>query len=189
MTTLYSRLKKSKTKRVAGTGTIEAIPTLAAKQLVEKSGREDAVKRKFSKIGTDKQQLDVMISQSNRMIVSASSMFPWDIFTSSINVEESRVTIIHRQFLASQVHSVDIKNISNVFIDIDLFFAAITLVSETFTDNNIQIMKLRKKDAILVRRVIEGLRMFIEKDIDTSKYTVPQLVDKLKLLSKTKTVF
>ncbi len=154
----------------------------------EARGREDAVKRHFRKIGTDQHRLDDMMAQSNRIIISVSSMFPWDIFPSSINVEETRVTVIQRQLFASQVHSVDIKNISNVFIDTDLFFAAITIVSKTFEENNIKIMKLRKKQAILARRIIEGLRMFIEKDIDTSKYTTEELISKLKELSTTKVV-
>ncbi len=171
-------------------GEIEtALQTQTEEELIEKSGREDAVKRHFRKIGTDQNRLDDMMAQSNRIIISASSMFPWDIFPNTINVEETRVTVIHRQLFSSQVHSVDIKNISNVFIDTDLFFAALTIVSATFEENNIKIMKLRKNQAILTRRIIEGLRMFIEKDIDTSKYTTADLINKLKELSTTTTVF
>ena len=159
-----------------------------SEQSIAESGREDAVKRHFRKIGVDKHRLNDMMTQSNRIIISASSMFPWDIFPNTINVEETRVTIIYRQLFASQVHSVDIKSISNIFIDTDLFFAALTIVSSTFEENNIKIMKLRKKEAILTRRIIEGLRMFIEKDIDTSKYSIPELVNKLKELSTTETI-
>ena len=130
-----------------------------------------------------------MLAQSNRIIASASSMFPWDFFPSTINVEETRVTIIHRQLLSSQVHSVDIKSISNVFINTDLFFASITIVSSTFKEGSIKIMKLRKHQAILTRRIIEGMRMFVEKDINTSKYSVQELIGQLKELSKTKTIF
>lgn len=158
-------------------------------QSTEDRGREDAAKHHFRKIGTDQHKLDDMMLRSNRIIISISSVFPWDIFPSTINVEETRVNIIHRQLFASQVHSVDIKNISNVFIDTDLFFATLTIVSSTFEENNIKIMKLRKKEANLARRMIEGLRMFMERDIDTSKYTTEELIDKLKDLSTTKTVF
>jgi hypothetical protein len=155
----------------------------------EEKGQGEAAKNHFRKIGTDQHRLDDMMAKSNRIIISISSMFPWDFFPDSINVEETRVTIIQRQLFASQVHSVDIKNISNVFIDEDIFFAALTIVSRTFEENNITIMKLRKKEADLTRRLIEGLRMFIEKDIDTSKYTTEELISKLKALSMTKTVF
>jgi hypothetical protein len=166
-----------------------AFQTQTEERSMEKSGRADAIKHHFRKIGTDQHKLDDLMAKSNRIIISASSMFPWDIFPNTINVEERRVTIIHRQWWASQVHSVDIKNISNVFIDTDLFFAALTIVSSTFEENNIKIMKLRKKEAVLTRRIIEGMRMFIEKDIDTSRYTIVELVNKLKELSTTETIF
>jgi len=55
-------------------------------------------------------------------------------------------------------------------------------------ENSIKINTLRKKQAILTRRIIEGLRMFIQKDIDTSEYSVLELVNQLKELSKTETI-
>lgn len=155
----------------------------------EESGRDEAVLEHFKKIGEDEHKLDDMMTKSNRVIVSISSMFPWDIFPSTINIEETRITIIKRQLFSSQVHSVDIKNISNVFIDTSLFFTTLTIVSSTFEENKIKIMKLRKKQAILVRRAIEGLRLFVEQDIDTSQYSIEELINRLKELSTTKTVF
>ncbi|MBP6045037.1 hypothetical protein KBC14_03510 [Candidatus Woesebacteria bacterium] len=62
------------------------------------------------------------------------------------------------------------------------------IVSSTFMENSIKINTLRKKQAILTRRIIEGLRMFIQKDIDTSEYSVLELVNQLKELSKTETI-
>lgn len=193
MPSIYSRRKTTKPLKKYKVA-IPNIPSTAfnnqaEEQFIEESGREDAVKSHYKKINTDEQKLDDMMTKSNRIIISASSMFPWDFFANTINVEETRVTIIHRQLFASQVHSVDIKSISNVFIDTDLFFASLTVVSATFKENSIKIMKLRKSQAVLTRRIIEGLRMFIEKDIDTSKYSTAELVSKLKQLSTTKTVF
>jgi len=155
----------------------------------EESGREKAVVEHFKKVGEDEHKLDDMMTKSNRVIVSISSMFPWDIFPSTINVEETRITVIKRQLFSSQVHSVDIKSISNVFIDTSLFFTTLTIISSTFEANKIKIMRLRKKQAILVRRAIEGLRLLAEQDIDTSQYSIEELLNKLKELSTTKTVF
>ncbi len=155
----------------------------------EESGREKAVVEHFKKVGEDEHKLDDMMTKSNRVIVSISSMFPWDIFPSTINVEETRITVIKRQLFSSQVHSVDIKSISNVFIDTSLFFTTLTIISSTFEENKIKIMRLRKKQAILVRRAIEGLRVLAEQDIDTSQYSIEELLNKLKELSTTKTVF
>lgn len=183
------RLSKKQSPSSAYSEKIETSLQSQAEEGSEERGQEEAVKNHFRKIGTDRHKLDYMISKSNRIILSIRSMFPWDIFPSTINVEETRVNIIHRQFFASQVHSVDIENISNVFIETFLFFTTLTIVSNTFEENNIKVVKLRKKEADLARRLIEGLRMFKEKDIDTSKYSAKELTEKLKELSTTKTVF
>jgi hypothetical protein len=100
-------------------------------------------------------------------------------------VEETRLTIIHRQLFSSQAYSVDIKNISNVFIDTGILFSQLTIVSDTFAENQVVIDKLWKKEAIFIRRIVEGLRMFVDKDIDTTGYKTEELIDKLRELSTT----
>ena len=56
-----------------------------------------------------------LVKKSNRILVSISShAFPFDLFPNTINVEEGRVTIINRHLFSSEVHSVDIKYISNM---------------------------------------------------------------------------
>lgn len=131
-----------------------------------------------------------LVKKSNRIIVSiCSHKFPIDLFPDTINVEEGRVTVIDRDFFfSSHVHSVDIKDISNIFINTTPFFAQLVIVSKTFTENEIRIRNLRKEEAVFVRRIIEGLRIFKEKQIDTSVYTKEELIIKLQELSKTEIV-
>lgn len=155
---------------------------------MEKKGLEEALKNQSRHKEVDERKVEAMVSKSNRILMSISSMFPWDLFVSTINVEDTRVTIIYRQWLSSQVHSIDIKDIHNIFIETSLFFASLTIVSKTFVDNEQSIGKLRKKEAIMVRRIIEGLRMFVKGDIDTTTYTEEELLAKLKELSTTKIV-
>jgi hypothetical protein len=83
------------------------------------------------------------------------------------------------------VHSVDIKDISNIFINFAPLFAQLVIISKTFSENNMKIDNLYKKEAIHTRRIIEGLRMFEEKKVDTSTYTTEELVSKLEELSTT----
>jgi hypothetical protein len=130
-----------------------------------------------------------LVEQSNRILVSISShAFPIDLFPDTVNVEEGRITIIKRHFLASEVHSVDIKDISNVFINTSIFFSQLVIISRTFEDNEIRVRNLHPKDAIFARRIIEGLRVFASKSIDTSGFSQNELVAKLEELSTTKTV-
>lgn len=130
-----------------------------------------------------------LVKKSNRILLSISShAFPFDFFSDIINIEDSRITIINRHFLSSEVHSVDIKNISNIFINQTVFFSQLVVISKTFEENEIKIRNLRTDEAILARRIIEGLRIFENKHIDTSGYSKRELLAKLKELSTTEIV-
>jgi len=135
----------------------------------------------------DKNIVAGLVAKSNRIISSVSTRrFPFDFFPDTINVEETRITIIVRKFFfTSQIHSVDIKDISNVFINTAPFFAQLVIVSKTFAQNEIRVKGLRKDDAVYCRRIIEGLRQFVAQQIDTSVFTITELVDKLQKLSTT----
>lgn len=157
-------------------------------QTAEAKGLEEAVTSRAGKVEKNRQAIEDMVNNSNRILLKSSSVFPWDFFPSSIIVEETRVTIIHRQLFSSQVYSVDIKNISNIFMNTSILFSQLVIVSDTFAENQITVDKLWKKEAIFVRRILEGLRMFIDKDIDTTSYKIEELINKLRELSTTKIV-
>ena len=62
------------------------------------------------------------------------------------------------------------------------------MILKTFVENEIKIKNLKKNEAVLVRRIVEGLRTFVSKQIDTSSYTIKDLVSKLEELSTTEIV-
>lgn len=156
-------------------------------QALKEEGKNEQTKNKATKKEEDKQTVSDLIKKSNRRIISISSLFPWNIFPNTIEVEESRVTFIFRQFLSSQSHSVNIKDISNVFIQSSLFFATLQVVSRTFVQNDIKIGYLNNRSAHRVHMVIEGLRTFAEHNIDTSSYEINELIAKTEEFHKSKT--
>jgi hypothetical protein len=128
----------------------------------------------------DIQAVSDLVKMSNRSIISISSQFPWDFLPNTIDVEESRVTFKFNQLLSSQSHSVDIKDISNVFIESSMFFASLQVVSRTFIQNDIKIGYLNKAKAENVQKIIEGLRTFSEHNINTSDYEINELIAKIE---------
>ena len=184
--------KKDKEKRDQEKTTMEnssltvSPPNPIVKQSLEEKGLEEAIKSHAIKAEKNRQAVEDMVNNSNRILLKISTVFPLDLFPSTIVVEETRLTIVHRQLFTSQTHSVDIKNISNILVDSGIFFAQLTVISDNFVENQIVINRLWKRDATFMRRIIEGLRMFVSKDIDTTDYTVKELVSKLKELSTTK---
>lgn len=144
----------------------------------------DQVREKENQI----EEVDKMIIKSNRRImsISAYSFIPFRLYENRIDVEESRVTFVFKQPFAFQSHSVDIADISNVFIESAFLFAKMQIVSRTFTQNNITINRLNKNKAYQMCRIIEGLRTFASANIDTSIYEVDELIKKLEELHVTK---
>lgn len=143
-----------------------------------------------SSVKRNKNLVAGLVKKSNRILATISThKFPFDPFPNTINIEEGRITVITRNFFSSsQVHSVDIKDISNVFINMAPFFAQLVIVSKTFRQNEIKIKNLRKDEAVFARRIIEGLRTFKNNKIDTSIYTKKELISKLEELSTTEIV-
>ncbi len=150
-----------------------------SKKSLQEEGKDENTKNQAEKKEIDRQMVNDLVKKSNRCIISVSSVFPWNLFPNTIEVEESRVTFILRQFMSSQSHSVDIKDISNVFIESSYFFATLQIVSRTYIKNNIKINYLHKEKAKEVKMIIEGLRTFLSNDIDTSNYEVRELISKL----------
>lgn len=148
-------------------------------QVFTQSGIDEHTKNIATKKEADRQMVNDLVKKSNRRIISISSQFPWVLFPNTIDVEESRVTFKFRQFLSSQSHSVDIKDISNVFIESSMFFATLQIVSRTYIQNDIKIGKLNRTKAIIVQRIIEGLRTFAEHNINTSNYDIDELISKI----------
>lgn len=137
----------------------------------------------------DDKTVEKLVKKSNRILLSISShAFPFDLFPDTINAEEGRITIINRHLFSSEVHSVDLKDISNVFINRNIFFSQLVIVSKTFEENEIKIRNLKTLEAVFIRRIIEGLRIFENKQIDTSPYSKEELLAKLQELSTTEIV-
>lgn len=180
-------------KRIAATdeqasGQVPAPLSQVTNSTPQEEGKNQQTKNKAIKKEEDKQTVSDLIKKSNRRIISISSLFPWTFFANTVEVEESRVTFIFRQFLATQSHSVDIKDISNVFIQSSPFFAKLQIVSRTFVQNDIMIGHLNAKKALRVKMVIEGLRTLAAHDIDTSNYEIKDLIAKIEEFHTNKTI-
>jgi hypothetical protein len=144
------------------------------------SGIEAQERSSAAKNAADREMVNDLVRKSNRCIISISSSFPWNFFPDTIDIEESRVTFKFSQFLSSQSHSVEIKDISNVFIESSMFFSTLQVVSRTYVQNDIKIGHLNKKKAVLVQKIIEGLRTFSEHNINTSNYEIDELISKIR---------
>lgn len=173
--------------------TQKEVNDLLEKNKIRHSSLESALEKESkaaeSQRRDENRTVESLVRKSNRILVSISShAFPIDLFPSTINIEEGRITIIDRRFLSSEIHSIDIRNISNIFINRTFFFSQLVFISKTYEENEVRVRNLITSEAIYARRIIEGLRIFENKQIDTSHYLTAELISKLEQLSKTKIV-
>ena len=151
---------------------------------LRQEGTDDQTRNQATKKEADRQTVKDLVKMSNRYIYRISPQFPWNIIPNTIDIEEDRVTFTFRQFLGSQSHSLDIKDISNVFIESTLFSSTLQVVSHTYIQNDIKIGHLKRNKAEKARRIIEGLRTFIKHNINTSNYGVEELISKIEEFHK-----
>lgn len=153
----------------------KAEPSPPPKQGVEKPSAE--------KITT--QKLHKLVEQSKAPLLKVQTAVPLNPFPNKVIVDINKVTIIYKYFfLSKQVHSVFVKDISDVLVETSLFFSTLKIIDVGYTDNSIDINYLSTDDAVRARKVIQGLIVAHKHGLDLSKYEHPDLVEKLAELGK-----
>lgn len=135
--------------------------------------------------GQHTQKLTDLVEQSKNSLLSIKTAKPLDPFPNRVVVDINKVNIIYRYFFSSEhIHSVAIKDISDVLIETGIFFSTLKIVDIGFTETSIDIEYLRTRDAIKVRKIIQGLIVANKSGIDLSKCEFPNLTNKLEELGK-----
>lgn len=133
-----------------------------------------------------KERLDELVDKSTKVLYRAkSSAIPVDISPREVIVDLTKVNVVHNELFSSRrVHSIFIKDISDVFVDSTFMRATLIIVDEGFIDNKITVPNLKKEDAKHLRRIIQGLVVAIKNEVDLSVIDDDNLRDKIEELGK-----
>lgn len=136
-----------------------------------------------SQVLADTQKLDELVEMCQKPLLKIKTVFPFVLFTNEVIIDIHKVSIIYGNFFASkQIHSVLIKDISDVVVETTPFFATLKIVDIGYTDNTIDLNYLKRSDGNLARRVIQGLVMAHKHGIDLTKVDREDLTKKLESL-------
>lgn len=135
---------------------------------------------------SNQEQLEGLIEKYRTVLYKLSSVFPFDLFPDEITVTENRVNIINREFFGSeQIYNILIKDIADVNIETNPFFATIKMYDARRRERPpLKVSFLKKEDALEARTIIQGLISGTAQGIDFSKFDPEELVKKIKELSK-----
>lgn len=128
------------------------------------------------------ESLNDLVTRSQNVLLIVSSIFPLDLFPDILTIDENKVTIIHNTFIgALHVHSILIEDITEVTVHTNPFFATLDI-----TDSNnpryplkFSIRKLRKNEALLARKLVQGLVETARQNVSLAAETVPEITKKI----------
>lgn len=149
-------------------------------------GQNEALKEEAKDKAQNDQKLEKLLDKSSNVLIKLSSIWPFDLFPKDIIVDTNKINIIYREFFFSErQRSILLKNVTDVFVDLDLWFASMKLIDRSYAENVLVIKYLPKADAIKARRIIQGLIVAVQNGIDLNTINSTELLSKIEELGKT----
>lgn len=140
---------------------------------------------------TDKYQaiseLTDAVAGSQEVLAKARSTFPFVLFPDTITVDRTKVTIEQQTFFkVGEVMSIRIEDILNVTAHVGPFFGCIKLTTRYFNTKRppYTINYLKRREALRIKRIIQGYIIAMYKKIDCSALSTHELAHMLDELGK-----
>lgn len=145
----------------------------------EREGLKEGVKHE--------QDFGNLVEKSDKVLIKIKAVFPFDFFPNEISVDVNKVNIVNNYCFSQRVHSVLIKDISDVYLHIGILFASLYIIDWGFNNNrSITINYLKKDEATETLKIIQGLMVSSKQSIDVSKIDVPDFKSKVEILGEAK---
>ena len=159
------------------------------KILGEEEGKKEQAKETAKVEQIAEEKMEALSQKKDIVLFQANSYFPFDPFPDTIVIDTSKVSIIHREFLASEeVITMLLKEITDVSLESSLFLANLKF---SYAHNPIKplstyIYKLKRADAITAKDILEGILVVHREGVDLSKISPETIVTFVKNLGRSK---
>lgn len=150
---------------------------------VRKEALKEATKETIRLQRQHTKKLNDLISKSENVLLKVRNIIPF--FTDELVIEASKITVIKRPFFFSEkIHSISIKDVTDVYIETAPFFANINIIDANFSETTIRINWFWKNNAERARRIITGLMETAKEEIDLKQLSDVNLGEKLEEIGK-----
>ncbi len=142
--------------------------------------------RKHKAMDESALELAQTINSSHEILVTATTVFPFTLFPDTVTLDRAKLTIAHREFFwTSEVMSIRIEDILNVTADVGPFFGSLKIFTRFFsTDKPYTVSFLHRRDALKIKRILQGYVIALQKNIDCSTLPTPELANMLDDLGR-----
>lgn len=133
-----------------------------------------------------KQELTDAIKESQKILVSATSVFPVALFPDTICVDRTKVTVTRRTFFRiAEVMSIRIEDILNVTASVGPLFGSVRFTSRFFNNEMPYVIdRFWRDDAMKIKRITHGYIIALQKKIDCSNLGTEELAAMLDELGQ-----
>lgn len=147
----------------------------------------DLVKKLKPDLSADK-KIDDLIKHTGRAIFKTSGLFPFDFFPDELTIDESKINIVEKGLLGDNTHSIQIKDLGDVWVETTPILASLTILDNRYQDQPVVIKNLDPDEAKRARDIIQGLIITRDKEIDITKIKDTNLTQKIEELGKARGV-
>lgn len=131
--------------------------------------------------------LKQLVNQSQEVLLTIKSIYPLDLNPDTITIDKNKVNIIRKELFGMEnIHSILIEDITNVTVGKGFFTATLDIVDSTnyrFPQTYI-VKHLNVNNALMARRLIQGLIAAKRQGVDLSGITGENVADQLEDLGR-----
>lgn len=126
------------------------------------------------------------VGTSNDVLIRVQTVFPLTLFPDTITVDRSKITVTQRDFFkAGEVISIRFEDVLNVAAQVGPFFGSVIISTRFFNpDKPYTVYKLRRADALRIKRIVQGYLIAKQQNIDCSALQTKELTSMLDELGK-----
>ena len=162
---------------------IESDPMREILKEAEKEGIQDAMRATVKEHRQNTFKFFGLLNKSEKMVARFKNIVPF--FRGEVVIDTAKITFIHRPFFFSErIHSISVKDISDVYVDTAPFFGTLNVVDVNFTENLVSLNWFWKRDAEKARRIITGLMAASKEQVDLKNIEDDALDEKLEEIGK-----
>lgn len=126
------------------------------------------------------------ISSSEDVLCRAKTVFPLTLFPDTITVDRAKVSVTRRDFfMAGEVITIRIEDILNITATVGPLIGSIKITTKYFNPEKPYVInKLKRADALRIKRILQGYVIARQSDIDMSDISNKELAKHLDKMGK-----
>ena len=148
---------------------------------INQEGINAAQKEIIKDVNINNEKFEDVLKRSRTILFKTKTVFPFDFFPSDFIIDVTKVTVVTRRFFMSgYTQSIHIKDIMDVIVESGPFFSSLTILDLGYLQQNkLYVKHMKRSDAILARKLIEGLIAASKAGVDITKITRRDLIERI----------